>query len=97
MKAETVLDEDHYGLQHVKEKILQFIAVGAMKNSVQGKIILLVGPPGVGKTSIGKSIARSLAREFYRFSVGGNERCGRNQRSPSYLRWSYAWQDYSSP
>ena len=71
LKAEATLDEDHYGLQHVKEKILQFIAVGAMKNSVQGKIILLVGPPGVGKTSIGKSIARSLGREFYRFSVGG--------------------------
>jgi ATP-dependent Lon protease len=69
--ARKTLDEDHYGMQDVKERILEFIAVGKLKGSVQGKIICMVGPPGVGKTSIGKSIARSLKREFYRFSVGG--------------------------
>jgi len=55
----------------VKERILEFIAVGKLKGSVQGKIICMVGPPGVGKTSIGKSIAHALDRQFYRFSVGG--------------------------
>lgn len=69
--ASKVLDEDHYGLEDVKNRILEFIAVGKLKGSVDGKIICLVGPPGVGKTSIGKSIARSLGREYYRFSVGG--------------------------
>lgn len=69
--ARKTLDEDHYGMQDVKERILEFIAVGKLKGSVQGKIICMVGPPGVGKTSIGKSIARSLNRQFYRFSVGG--------------------------
>ena len=69
--AETVLNEDHYGLEDVKERILEFIAVGSLRKSVQGKIICLVGPPGVGKTSIGRSVARALNREFYRFSVGG--------------------------
>lgn len=69
--AREVLDEDHYGLKDIKTRILEFIAVGHLKGSVQGKIICLVGPPGVGKTSIGKSIARSLDRKFYRFSVGG--------------------------
>lgn len=69
--ARSILDEDHYGMSDVKERILEFIAVGKLKGSVQGKILLLVGPPGVGKTSIGKSIARSLGRAFYRFSVGG--------------------------
>lgn len=70
-RAEEILNEDHYGLEDVKERILEHIAVSFLKGSVQGKIMCLVGPPGVGKTSIGKSIARSLDRKFYRFSVGG--------------------------
>ncbi|CUS14803.1 unnamed protein product [Tuber aestivum] len=69
--AMTVLDEDHHGLKDVKDRILEFIAVGKLRGSVEGKIICFVGPPGVGKTSIGKSIARALNRQFYRFSVGG--------------------------
>ncbi|KAJ2721758.1 ATP-dependent Lon protease pim1 [Coemansia sp. Benny D115] len=70
-RAKVVLDEDHYGLDDVKQRILEFIAVGKLRGAVQGKILCFVGPPGVGKTSIGKSIARSLSREFFRFSVGG--------------------------
>lgn len=70
-RAEQVLDEMHYGLKDVKERILEFIAVSGLRGNVQGKILLLSGPPGVGKTSIGKSIAKALNREFYRFSVGG--------------------------
>ncbi|KAI7861280.1 hypothetical protein BDF14DRAFT_1887425 [Spinellus fusiger] len=69
--ARKVLDEDHYGLQDVKDRILEFVAVGKLAGTVEGKILCLSGPPGVGKTSIGKSIARALDREFYRFSVGG--------------------------
>ncbi|MCG7948380.1 MAG: endopeptidase La, partial [Candidatus Thiodiazotropha taylori] len=69
--ARKTLDKDHYGLDDVKERILEFLALGIMKGQIAGSIILLVGPPGVGKTSIGHSIAEALGRKFYRFSVGG--------------------------
>lgn len=69
--AQEVLDEDHYGLEDIKERILEFIGVGKLTQGVKGSIVCFVGPPGVGKTSIGKSIARALGRKFFRFSVGG--------------------------
>ncbi|WP_053331786.1 endopeptidase La [Criblamydia sequanensis] len=69
--AKNVLAEDHYGLEDIKERILEFIGVGKLTKGVKGSIICLSGPPGVGKTSIGRSIARALNRKFYRFSVGG--------------------------
>lgn len=70
-KAARILDQDHYGLTDVKERILELISVGIIKGDLAGSIILLAGPPGVGKTSVGQSIARSLGRKFYRFSLGG--------------------------
>lgn len=70
-RARTVLEEDHYGMKDIKKRILEFIAISQLKSSAQGKIICFHGPPGTGKTSIAKSIARALNREFYRFSVGG--------------------------
>jgi len=69
--AEAVLNRDHYGLEDVKERILEFLSVGILKGSVSGSIICFVGPPGVGKTSVGQSIAASIGRKFYRFSLGG--------------------------
>ncbi len=70
-KAAKILHRDHYGLDDVKDRILELISVGIIKGDLSGSIILLVGPPGVGKTSIGQSIAKSLGREYYRFSLGG--------------------------
>ncbi len=70
-KAGRILNRDHYGLDEVKDRILELISVGIVKGDLAGSIILLIGPPGVGKTSVGQSIARSLGREFYRFSLGG--------------------------
>jgi ATP-dependent Lon protease len=70
-EAKKILEEDHFGLKDIKERILEFISVGKLAGGVKGSIICLIGPPGVGKTSVGKSIARALNREFYRFSVGG--------------------------
>ncbi|XP_021941015.1 lon protease homolog, mitochondrial-like isoform X2 [Zootermopsis nevadensis] len=70
-RAIEILDEDHYGMDDVKKRILEFIAVSQLKGSTQGKILCFYGPPGVGKTSIARSIARALNREYFRFSVGG--------------------------
>lgn len=70
-KARKILEEDHYGIKDVKERILEFLAVRKLKNDTKGSIICLVGPPGTGKTSIGISIAKALNKKYYRFSVGG--------------------------
>ncbi|XP_015601441.1 lon protease homolog, mitochondrial isoform X2 [Cephus cinctus] len=70
-QAAEILDKDHYGMEDIKKRILEFIAVSQLKGSTQGKILCFHGPPGVGKTSIARSISRALNREYFRFSVGG--------------------------
>jgi ATP-dependent Lon protease len=70
-RARTILDEDHYDLEKVKERILEYLAVSKLKNDLSGPILCFVGPPGVGKTSLGQSIARTTGRKFMRLSVGG--------------------------
>jgi ATP-dependent Lon protease len=70
-KARKMLNRDHYGLADVKDRILEFIAVGKLKGDISGSILCLIGPPGVGKTSVGRSIADALGRNFFRFSLGG--------------------------
>ena len=69
--AKEVLDDDHFGLEKIKERILEYLAVRQLKGDARGPILCLVGPPGVGKTSLGRSIARALGREFVRISLGG--------------------------
>ena len=70
-RAKKILEEDHYGVKDVKNRILEFLAVRKLRNDTKGSIICLVGPPGTGKTSIGISIAKALNKKYYRFSVGG--------------------------
>ncbi len=70
-KAQQVLDEDHYGLEKVKERIIEYLAVLKLKKDMKSPILCLVGPPGVGKTSLGKSVARAIGRNYFRMSLGG--------------------------
>jgi ATP-dependent Lon protease len=70
-KAQEILEADHYGLKDVKSRIVEYLAVRKLRRDTKGSIVCLVGPPGVGKTSVGRSIARSLGKAFFRFSVGG--------------------------
>ena len=78
-KAQDILDEDHFALEKVKDRIIEYLAVQARTNKLKGPILCLVGPPGVGKTSLGRSIAKATGREFVRQSLGG-VRDGRAER-----------------
>ena len=92
--ARSVLDADHYDIEQVKDRILEFLAVRSLKPDARGSILCFVGPPGVGKTSLGRSIARALGREFERISVGRRARRGRDSRAPPYLRRRDAGDDH---
>ena len=70
-KAEKILNSEHYGMEEVKDRVLEFLAVRKRRQDTKGAIICLVGPPGVGKTSVGLSIAKAIGKKCYRFSVGG--------------------------
>ena len=81
-KAKKVLDHDHYGMKKIKERILEYLAVLKLKGDMKSPILCFVGPPGIGKTSLGKSIANAIGRKYVRLSLGGLHDESRNPRSP---------------
>ena len=93
--AEKILNEDHYGLEKVKERILEFLAVRQLVKKPKGSILCFVGPPGVGKTSLGMSIARATGRKFVRLALGRRARRSRNPRSPPHLHRRSSRTDHS--
>ncbi len=93
-EAEKILDEDHYGLKKPKERILEYLAVQTLTKKIKGPILCLVGPPGVGKTSIAKSVARATGQEFCAPLPGRREGRGRNPRPQADLHRRSAGQDH---
>ena len=92
--ARQILDEDHFDLEKVKERIVEYLAVSKLKNDLSGPILCFVGPPGVGKTSLGQSVARALGRKFARISVGGVRDESEIRGSPSNLHRRDAGHDH---
>ena len=95
-KAQTVLDKDHYSLEKVKERIVEYLAVQKRSSKLKGPIMCLVGPPGVGKTSLGKSVAKATGLRIYKNISRRRERRKRNSRAQKNVHRLYAWKNCSS-
>ena len=94
LRAQKILDEDHYDLEKVKERILEHLAVRKLNPKMKGPILCFIGPPGVGKTSLGRSIARAMGSKFVRMSLGGVQGRGRDKGAPPHLHRRPAGQDH---